>query len=247
MISRCQASYLASLAFGFLPRPDFRYNASMRKVLLTLAASLLAGALMVLPQVPDGAAPAGKAPPGAAGPDAVLATLVNTVCASCHTLERVNNKKGDSEEWATTVNRMKEKGATVTDEQVPLLAEYLVKNAGTFTVAAAGGAGKGKGGGRGGLKGKGGGFAGKNLKVLTSTGVPAAMQSFVQGLGLLGKGACNFCHVDDRSSDEKMEKLIARDMIGMVRDINARFADGKEHVTCYTCHRGSPTPLTAAP
>src|SRR5580658_302483 len=93
-------SWLSRL--GFLPRLDFRYNASMRKVLLTVAASLLAGALMVLPQAPDGAAPAGKAPTGAAGPDAVLATLVNTVCASCHTLERVNNKKGDSEEWATT-------------------------------------------------------------------------------------------------------------------------------------------------
>jgi len=29
-----------------------------------------------------------------------------------------------------------------------------------------------------------------------------------------------------------------------VRAINGTFGDGKEHVTCYTCHRGSPTPLT---
>jgi len=30
----------------------------------------------------------------------------------------------------------------------------------------------------------------------------------------------------------------------MVREIDARFPDGKDHVSCYTCHRGSPTPLT---
>ena len=34
-------------------------------------------------------------------------------------------------------------------------------------------------------------------------------------------------------------------MIQMVMDINKQFGDGKEHVTCYTCHRGSATPLTA--
>lgn len=49
----------------------------------------------------------------------------------------------------------------------------------------------------------------------------------------------------DHASDEKMEKLIARRMIRMVRDINAHFQGGKQHVTCYTCHRGSITPATA--
>jgi photosynthetic reaction center cytochrome c subunit len=224
----------------------------MRKTLLTVAASLLLGALAVLPQAPDGAAPAGKAAAAKAGPDAVVANLVNTVCASCHTLDRVNNKKGDNAAWTTTVNNMKGKGAALTDEQVPLLIEYLVRTAGNFTITvtapdgAAKGGGKGKGGGgKGG--GKGGGFAAKNLKVLTSAALPAAMQGFVEGLGLLDKGACSYCHVEDRSSDEKMEKVIARNMIGMMRDINAHFTDGKQHVTCYTCHRGSPTPLTAAP
>jgi photosynthetic reaction center cytochrome c subunit len=71
------------------------------------------------------------------------------------------------------------------------------------------------------------------------------MQDFVQGLGLLDNGACGYCHVADRSSDEKMQKLIARNMIVMVREINARFTDGKQHVNCYTCHRGSPIPATA--
>jgi len=71
------------------------------------------------------------------------------------------------------------------------------------------------------------------------------MQNFVQALGLLDKGACIYCHVEDRASDEKMQKVTARNMIIMVREINARFPDGKQHVTGYTCHRGSPMPLTA--
>jgi hypothetical protein len=89
---------------------------------------------------------------------------------------------------------------------------------------------------------RGGGFVPKNLQVLTPATFPAAMQSFVQALDLADKGACNYCHVQDRASDEKMQKLTARNMILMVREINARFPDGKQHVTCYTCHRGSTMP-----
>ena len=72
---------------------------------------------------------------------------------------------------------------------------------------------------------------------------------FVPALGLADKGGCNFCHVaDDRSSDDEAEeKVMARMMIGMVNDINGKFPDGKVHVTCFTCHRGSTEPLTAPP
>jgi len=209
----------------------------MRKLLPTLFA--LPCALLVLAQAPDGAP--------LAGPDAVAANLVNTVCASCHTLDRVNNKKGDNAAWTATVTRMQGKGADLTDAQVPLVTAYLTKNAGSLTIAALDGAAKGKGGGKGGGgKGapKGGGGGGKNVQVLQGANLPLTMQSFVQGLGLLDKGTCAYCHVEDRSSDEKKEKVIARRMVIMVRAINGTFGDGKEHVTCYTCHRGSPTPLT---
>jgi hypothetical protein len=36
-------------------------------------------------------------------------------------------------------------------------------------------------------------------------------------------------------------------MIVLAQDVNGKFSDGKEHVTCYTCHRGAQQPLTAAP
>jgi hypothetical protein len=98
--------------------------------------------------------------------------------------------------------------------------------------------GGGKGGGKGGPP--------KNLKVLTPENYMMYMRTFAPALGVADQG-CNFCHEADRSSDAKPEKVTARMMISMVKDINAKFPDGKEHVTCYTCHRGSTMPLTAAP
>jgi len=99
--------------------------------------------------------------------------------------------------------------------------------------------------GKGKAKGKGkGGFVAKNLQVLDQATFPDAMQSFVQALGVADQGRCSYCHVEDRASDEKMQKVTARNMIIMVRELNARFPDGKQHVTCWTCHRGSTTPAT---
>ena len=104
---------------------------------------------------------------------------------------------------------------------------------------------KGGGGGKGGGKGK---APRVNLKVLPDdANLIPTMQSFVAALGVADKGGCNFCHEMDRSSDAKQEKVMARMMISMAKDINAKFPDGKEHVTCFTCHRGSTMPLTAPP
>ncbi len=97
------------------------------------------------------------------------------------------------------------------------------------------------GGGRG---GKGG--PPKNLKVLPADtpNIGALMRTYVAALGAMD---CNFCHDANagKDSDANPRKLKARMMIQMVMDINKQFGDGKEHVTCYTCHRGSATPLTA--
>jgi len=98
----------------------------------------------------------------------------------------------------------------------------------------------------------GGGGAPKNLKVLTPDELRSGvMAQFVAALGVGQSGGCNFCHVQDRSSDEKPQKVMARMMISMVKDINAKVAaanneNGKVFVTCYTCHRGKQEPDTAA-
>lgn len=85
----------------------------------------------------------------------------------------------------------------------------------------------------------------KNLKVLTAENLMAEMQTYPAALGVENQGGCNYCHEADRSLDTKPQKVIARQMIEMVADINARFGDGKVHVTCWTCHLGSTKPEIA--
>jgi len=87
----------------------------------------------------------------------------------------------------------------------------------------------------------------KNLKILTPETYRPLMDVFVASLGLADKGGCTYCHVQGQMFDDtKPQKDTARMMIAMVRDINAKFPDGKQHVTCFTCHRGDPHPLTEA-
>ena len=95
---------------------------------------------------------------------------------------------------------------------------------------------------------KGGGGPPKNLKVLPAgtdrAAVVMVMRGFTAGLGQ----QCAYCHVQGQfDSDDNPKKNVARMMMKMVAQINMNFPDGKEHVTCYTCHRGAEMPLTAAP
>lgn len=95
-------------------------------------------------------------------------------------------------------------------------------------------------------QGKGGAKAApKNLKLLTPENFLAQMQTYPAALGVENQGGCNYCHEADRSLDTKPPKIKARQMIEMVREINARFGDGQTHVTCWTCHQGSTKPETA--
>ncbi len=54
---------------------------------------------------------------------------------------------------------------------------------------------------------------------------------------------CDYCHTEDRASDEKRAKQTAREMIAMQRDINERHFRGRNQVTCATCHGGHPNPI----
>ena len=84
----------------------------------------------------------------------------------------------------------------------------------------------------------------RNLQLLKPEEVHEAMRAFRVALGV----ECTFCHVQgDFASDEKRNKIVARKMIELVGSINPKFPDGKDHVTCYTCHRGAQEPLMAPP
>ena len=84
-----------------------------------------------------------------------------------------------------------------------------------------------------------------NLKVLKVTSGPEVrqiMRTFTSGLGV----QCNYCHVQGNfASDDNPKKEVARHMIELTAKTNGQFADGKMHVTGYTCHRGKNIPDTA--
>jgi photosynthetic reaction center cytochrome c subunit len=82
------------------------------------------------------------------------------------------------------------------------------------------------------------------LKILKAEDIGPVMGAMKGALGQ----KCEFCHVErDFASDDKHEKLIARTMMEMVNGVNAKFPDGKVHVSCYTCHRGKTEPDMVPP
>lgn len=85
----------------------------------------------------------------------------------------------------------------------------------------------------------------KNLRVLPEdVNIRQTMGAFRAALGV----QCTYCHAQgDYASDDNPKKNMARNMIRIAADINAGFPDGKQHVTCYTCHRGEATPKSEAP
>jgi hypothetical protein len=87
----------------------------------------------------------------------------------------------------------------------------------------------------------------KNIQVLTDMKDDPASELYTTMQFISGSlsVSCNYCHVSQQGpfeSDAKRTKLIARDMIRMMRAINQSNFDGRPVVTCNTCHRGSHHP-----
>lgn len=84
----------------------------------------------------------------------------------------------------------------------------------------------------------------KNIKVfnnIPSDQLIPSMQFITAALGV----QCEYCHVErafDR--DDKKPKQIARRMIQMTMALNEQNFEGKQIVSCYSCHRGHPKPIS---
>jgi len=94
----------------------------------------------------------------------------------------------------------------------------------------------------------------KNLQIIPADTprqqVIQTMQGFTQGLGV----RCEFCHVDepghqDFAADDKRVKRVAREMMKLTADINAKVpaavsksATDATRVQCATCHHGVAVP-----
>ena len=88
----------------------------------------------------------------------------------------------------------------------------------------------------------------KNVKVLVGLSRPEVQRVMNQmraGLGV----HCHYCHAvgQDPSVDATPQKARALEMMRMVIDLNQRNFGGREVVTCFTCHNGSPHPKFAPP
>lgn len=93
---------------------------------------------------------------------------------------------------------------------------------------------------------------GVSLKILPADtpvhGAASIMGEFRDALNV----DCAYCHGGDRpqENDVNPRKDLARKMIMLVRQINANFPGtgvfpvGLQEVTCYTCHRGDPHPVS---
>ena len=84
---------------------------------------------------------------------------------------------------------------------------------------------------------------GKNIHVLQALHESQLFPMMNIVAGSLGVH-CDYCHVrrDDKwiwESDEKKPKLVARDMMKMMFELNHAKFPGPTTVTCYSCHRGS--------
>jgi len=85
----------------------------------------------------------------------------------------------------------------------------------------------------------------KNVKVLplkTKADIVKYMKtSIAKELGV----KCNYCHnISDYSSDENEHKLVAREMMQMVLNINENtmIPLKKHEISCWVCHRGQKHP-----
>jgi hypothetical protein len=84
----------------------------------------------------------------------------------------------------------------------------------------------------------------KNIQVLKA--IPGdelipAMQFITASLGV----QCSYCHVENHfDQDDKKPKKIARKMMQMMAEINDQNFDKQREVTCNTCHRGAPRPVS---
>jgi len=90
----------------------------------------------------------------------------------------------------------------------------------------------------------------KNIQVLK--GIPVDTFFDVMGMFASSMGEdCTFCHVKaaalDRTRFAELTPRIARarQMIAMMNTLNKSFFKGETRVTCYTCHRGSTSPINS--
>ena len=91
----------------------------------------------------------------------------------------------------------------------------------------------------------------KNVKILTNVTSKTEMRRIMKLQAASLGVKCSHCHVPGKFDlDDKKEKLVARDMLKMVANLNDtvfKDAEKKPAITCWTCHRGGTEPEHEVP
>lgn len=58
-------------------------------------------------------------------PQAPGKAIVQRACTTCHTAEMITRKRATLSEWSATVDEMVNRGAELTDEEIPTVSHYL--------------------------------------------------------------------------------------------------------------------------
>ncbi len=75
-------------------------------------------------------APQGAAPPAAAPNDDKNAAIYTRVCSTCHEPERILSNRRTRDQWGEVIDKMVERGAQGSDEDLDAVLEYLVSHYG---------------------------------------------------------------------------------------------------------------------
>lgn len=86
----------------------------------------------------------------------------------------------------------------------------------------------------------------RNIQVLRgrpASRLPEIMKSLNRQLGV----QCSYCHAAGKWQNDQMPATkTTRGMFRMTRSIREKYFDGREVVSCWTCHRGRPKPGNGA-
>jgi cytochrome c553 len=85
----------------------------------------------------------------------------------------------------------------------------------------------------------------KNLQVLPKNTTREELKQVMKGQSKALGVECDFCHeMPDMASDKSDKKQVARSMMRMTDEINAKWFKGNKQppITCGTCHQGHGEP-----
>ncbi len=82
----------------------------------------------------------------------------------------------------------------------------------------------------------------KDLQVLPKDASKAMLKTVMKEMSKALGQDCEHCHKEPDMSADTDKKKVAREMMEMVKTINAKYPMTMKKVTCWTCHRGKAEP-----